>query len=66
MSLIDDMFFTLTDCNKTKYHQFLTIEIIQTQIVKHCWPIDDFFNLTCKESINLSNYRHTKNTNKII
>ena len=54
MSLIDDIFFTLTDCNGTKCHQFLTIEIIQTQIVKHCWPIDDFFNLTCMQ-VNLQN-----------
>ena len=49
MSLIDDMFFTLTDCNGTKCHQFLTIEIIQTQIVKQCWPIDDsLILLACK------------------
>ena len=39
------MVFTPTDCNK----QFLTTEIIQTQIVKHFRPIDDFFNLTCMQ-----------------
>ena len=54
MNLIDDILFTLTDCNGTKCHQFLTIEIIQTQIVKHYRPIDDFFNLTCMQ-VNLQN-----------
>ena len=28
---------------------FLKIEFIQTQILKHCRPINDFFDLTCTQ-----------------
>ena len=52
---------------------FLPIEISQAQIVKPCWSIDDFFNLTCMynvnklaKSINLSSYCHTKAAYKIV
>ena len=58
------MLFTLPIVVK----QFLTTEIIQSQIVKHCWPIDDFFNLTCMQ-INWQNQsinNYIKAANEIV
>ena len=54
ISFIDNMLFNPTDGSGTKCHPYVTIEFIQTQFIKHCRPINDFFNLTCLQ-INLLN-----------
>ena len=46
ISFIDNMPFTLNKYCKYCNKQFSTTEINQTQIVKQCRPIDDFFSLT--------------------
>ena len=49
------MLFTATDCNVKNVTIFNNQNYrIQTQIVKHSRPIDDFFNLICMQ-INLRN-----------
>ena len=48
------MRFTPTGCDGTTSHHFLTIGIIQTQMVKHYRTIDGFLNLICFQ-INLQN-----------
>ena len=59
------MLFIPSDCEQNVKLPFLTIEIIQTQIVKHGRSIDDLLNLTCfqvnlQNQSTLSSYYHTK------
>ena len=59
ISFFDKMLFTPTDYNGTKCYYFVMVKFIQTQFVRHCRPINHFFNLTWLQ-ISLQTYQPKK------
>ena len=49
------MLFTFTDCYGMKYHHFLMIELVQTQLLKYCTPIADLNKFLATQNFKITN-----------